>query len=265
MGEERESGKFLYNIVKDSDGKYAEIVKYTGNDGTVEIPDKLGGFFKYPVKAIRNGAFFDEKSDRGLKKVVIPGGVIRLGESSQNAYSNTIGPLLGVLDPDARRRISSQISRLENNKGVFEGCIDLQEVIIPAGCGTIGYCAFGRTYSLNKLELPRTITNIDQLAFFGCGLEKFVFPPSVASVSERLFDGSGDLVEVQLHDAIDTIEACAFSRCKKLRKINIPDSVRSIGTRAFAECPELKEIHIPSSTKIYSGAFDACPAEIIRT
>lgn len=56
---------------------------------------------------------------------------------------------------------------------------------------------------------------------------------------------------------VTAIEASAFAKCKKLKKVTIGTNVKTIGKKAFYQCSKLKSINVKSKklTKVGSSAF----------
>lgn len=137
----------LYEVV---DGEIT-IIGYTGNDTQVFIDSDLvipGTIKGLPVTAIGDGAF---SGCFGLLSVTIDENVTTIGDSAfsvcDNLYSVTIGGSVTTIDDSA-----------------FNGCFDLTLVDIKEGVTSIGRYAFSDT-ELEKLFLPKSITNIEEYAF----------------------------------------------------------------------------------------------------
>ena len=111
------------------------------------------------------------------------------------------------------------------------------EYIIPKGTEKIGMRAFNSADRLTNIEIPDSVTTIEEGAFLYCiGLESIEIPDSVTTIGES-----------------------AFEECQYLKSIRIPDSVKKIGEKAFFCCYDLKSVEIPDSvTAIGSRAFDGC-------
>ena len=128
-------------------------------------------------------------------------------------------------------------------EGAFEGCENLEEVILPGYVQKIGKKAFAGCTSLKKIHLPNLLKEIDKEAFAGCTA----------------------LEEINLPAGLQTIEEKAFENCTALRTVQIPNTVTGMKKYAFAGCSELREVTVPKSLeKIVSGAFQNCPKVTIR-
>ena len=175
---------------------------------------------------------------------------------------------------------------------------NVKEVVILAeieaiGGGNINDGAFSNCTELNRIELPDTLTKIDNYTFYGCtSLTRITIPNSVTSIGNYAFAGCTSLTSITIPSSVTSIGNGAFSDCTGLTSITveegntvydsrndcnaiiekssnkliagckttiIPNSVTSIGEDAFGGCTSLTSITIPSSvTSIEWGAFNGC-------
>ena len=85
----------------------------------------------------------------------------------------------------------------------------------------IGYGAFdGFTY-IKEINIPNSVTNIGDEAFWNCK----------------------SLTKIKIPDSVIIIYDNAFGRCISLKEINIPNSVTTIGKFIFRACFSLTEIN----------------------
>lgn len=152
----------------------------------------------------------------------------------------------------------------------FEGCTDLNSVVILDSVTEIGMEAFVGCSNLKKVIVPSSVTTIGQGAFWGCeNLTEIVIPKSVSKIEPSIFGGCARLKSIvvdqgnKTYDSRDNCNAivetatnCLVASCTKT---TIPTSVTEIGPAAFHKCSSLTEISIPSHmTKIGSDAFSQC-------
>ena len=81
--------------------------------------------------------------------------------------------------------------------------------------------AFYRCKELKEINLPNSVTEIGEEAFYFCGIEELELPTNLKIIGDS-----------------------AFFRCKNLRTVYIPTSVRTIGRWAFHGCSRLERIEI---------------------
>lgn len=153
---------------------------------------------------------------------------------------------------------------------------------VPDGVEIIGDYAFSGCRYLTEINIPESVTSIDEYAFeqalfktinfpkninfIGVGifhesenLKSFIFPSNITKISSAMFMSCNALVNIEIPNHINSIEDYAFSYCENLRQLNIPNSVISIGENAFAGCKVLTSVLIPQSVKsIGKSVFAYC-------
>ncbi|GHV12159.1 hypothetical protein FACS189491_04630 [Spirochaetia bacterium] len=164
------------------------ITGYSGKARNVVIPDAISGI---RVTSIGTRAF----QDKGLYSVVIPDGIIELGESEWGSGSAFFNNNL------TRISIGKGLKTILG--GTFSGNKNLTTLVIPDGITEIGQEAFsgcglsgaGITWgkglvkigdrafeknNLTELTLPNSVTLVGDGAFAGNPLTAIVFPASLA-------------------------------------------------------------------------------------
>ena len=140
----------------------------------------------------------------------------------------------------------------------------LTKVILPDGVQTIGEYAFVGCEDLSNIEIPNSVTSIEQSAFFGSGLEEIVIPEGVSFINAGVFSECEELQKVKLSDTVRGIGGSAFSRCKKLTEIVIPGGVNIVEAGAFRDCNSLVSVTLPRGiTSIGGSAFSGCKSLLL--
>ena len=85
-----------------------------------------------------------------------------------------------------------------------------ERYVIPDGCQVIEKKAFANRAELYRVDLPDTVTTIEDYAFSYSGLESFVSPRDLRVIGER-----------------------AFFRCRRLTRVVLDEGLISIGDDAF--------------------------------
>ena len=155
---------------------------------TIEIPTS--------VKTIKQGAFYET----GLTRFIIPSNVTLEDATYQNTQT-----ILG---------------------GIFAGCEQLTEVVIPEGTTRIASGMLAGCSSLESLTIPASVTSIGKWAFYDCDA----------------------LTSITIPNGVTSIEEGTFMRCSKLTSITIPSGVTNIGYYAFGECILLSSITCEATT-----------------
>jgi hypothetical protein len=82
-------------------------------------------------------------------------------------------------------------------ESTFEECITLQEIVFPEGLKTIGSDCFRGCRSIVEMDIPDTVTKVDNRAFFRCtGLKKLVIPASMEEWGNFVTYFCKDLAEI---------------------------------------------------------------------
>lgn len=121
------------------------------------------------------------------------------------------------------------------------------------GCYVFAHC------SLTSINIPLSVTSIEDNALSYTSLENINIPSSVTLIGRYAFGYCNHLKSVNIPSSVTEIGKCAFLECDSLTSVNIPSSVTEIGEYAFQWCESLKNINIPSSvTEIKEGTFSEC-------
>lgn len=147
------------------------------------------------------------------------------------------------------------------------------EITVPAAIGGVPvkriasaellggrFGAFGSCEGITKLNLPDSITQIDDAAFIYCSkLAEINIPAGVTEIGSNCFDGCESLKKIDIPDGVKSIGHNAFAGCKSLEEITIPEGVTSIDFYAFLDCINLEKVKNPESIKEISyRAFYNC-------
>ena len=147
------------------------------------------------------------------------------------------------------------------NKGTFDECSSLKNIILPNSLTHIGEEAFHKCSSLSYIDIPDNVTHIGAYAFARTALVDIEIPSGVISLGSWVFSYNSKLKNVVIPNTVTSIPSGAFESCTALTNINIPNSVTSIGRTAFTSCTALTSINIPNSiTSIVDYAFKSCTA-----
>lgn len=246
---------------------------------SIDLPQRL--------EIIEEDAFYGSK----LEKIMLPASLREIGinafincpelESISVADNNThFTSLDGVLFnadittllcyPAGKQGKFYEVPPTTTSLGdfAFSGAMDnnnypinshLTSIKLPDGLKSIAQGAFSGRIALKQLDLPNSINEIGNTAFFSTGLERITIPEQVKVLSDLLFYNCLFLKKVNLPDNLQTIGEYAFYKCPELESIQIPSHTTKIGYNAFNGCSKLKEVVIPDRIHtIYGGTFYDC-------
>ena len=141
----------------------------------------------------------------------------------------------------------------KNYKSYFDA------VVINDGCANVGAGAFSGCENIVSVDLPSSISTIDDSAFYCCGLKTIEIPYGVTSIEVSSFYGCRQLTTVDLPESVKTIGYDAFGGCSSLERVVIPDSVTNMDNSVFSGCTALSEVSMGSGiTTIWNNAFAGC-------
>ena len=190
------------------------ITKYTGQGGSIVIPDKINGV---PVTRIGDIAF---EGCAGLTGVRIPKGVTHIGDMAfLNCYN-----LATVIIPDGV---------IEIGEYAFMGCYRLASVTIPASVTSLGPHPFIGCVAIDIAVDPANPA-------FICGADGVVFNKKKTWIilCPRKKSGAYEIPEGVTH-----IAKSAFSGCSKLTRMTFPASITKLENRSLLFCEALEGIY----------------------
>lgn len=123
---------------------------------------------------------------------------------------------------------------------------------IIAACGTtlipntvtkIGNSAFRGLRSLYALEIPKSVTEIGDCAFFDCGLLSLTIPNSVTKIGDNAFRRNYGLKSITIPNSVSYMGESMFAECYNLASLVIGKNVEIIKGNPFYECYRLKDIY----------------------
>lgn len=265
-------------------------IEYTsGNiEGDCVIPGKIDGC---PVTTIRESAFNFEPD---MDSVLIPASVTKIEGTFamqcfnlENIYVDENNRYFSSVDGNLFNKEKTELLRyaIGNNR---------KEYTIPDFVTTINEFAFIRKYGTLKLNVPASVTIIEDYVFYNAHHLYYINVdennPAYLSDDGVLFNKDktillcfpalrygayhwGDYIEdgidttkesYMIPDGVKQIGAAAFN-CSEIENVVIPESVEYIGANAFDECRSLECVNIPGSvTSVQECAFrDTAMKELV--
>ena len=123
--------------------------------------------------------------------------------------------------------------------------------------------AFSAGPTIERIDLPDTITAIGSSAFSGCrSLTAVNLTDALTSIGSSAFYGCAGLASVSLPNSLQTISCSCFSSCTALEKVTIPKSVTRIDSSAFQYCSTLTNVWFKGTPPTVGSAafFDVAPS-----
>ena len=122
---------------------------------------------------------------------------------------------------------------------------------------TLGTGVFQKCLALQSVELPASVSAIPNNTFNGCvSLLSFTVPQEAASIGNNAFDGCSALESVHISGNVSSIGNYAFRNCTELSLVDILPGLQTIGQNAFDGCSSLTALVLPNTlTAIGANAF----------
>jgi hypothetical protein len=228
-------------------GGEAKIVRYTGLESELMIPDTING---YHVTEIKANAF---KDNALLTKVTLGKYVLRIGDS---AFSNMTS-LKEVVLPCSATMIGAN---------VFYGCNSLESMTLSGSRTFELRYLFGNNInyipeSLTKIKFANGTGSIDKTMFLGNmkNATTIELPDDMTYITSQQFEGMTFLTRVIIPDSLTEIGIYAFYGCTNLKVVEMGKGVTNIGKYAFCNCYSLSDVAIPDGVTVISEhAFSSC-------
>ncbi len=104
--------------------------------------------------------------------------------------------------------------------------------------------AYAQDESITELIVPEGVSDIGEVAFYGCtNLRKVTLPQSLRYIREEAF-GETALEELTVPGGTELIAEKAFYSCDRLRKIEVPGRDTVVETDAFGCCDNIKNAYV---------------------
>ncbi|MDO4460270.1 MAG: leucine-rich repeat protein, partial [Clostridia bacterium] len=212
-------GDFLYVRAGAARDQKAIIVRYTGTDSSVVIPETLGDL---EVSAIEYGAFFDTT----LWDLTIPKNVTVTDYLLMNCPNS----------PQIHGYAGSEAETFAKNNNLI-----FIEIIDPGKCGAdlsyeldaydgkLTISGTGAMYSWSETDNAPWYENREKI-------KSVVIESGVTSIGSYAFDSCVNLESIEAETTVKTVGERAFSGCENLETLNLKSTSVSVGIHAFENC-----------------------------
>ena len=117
---------------------------------------------------------------------------------------------------------------------VFRGHSEITAISIPDSVTDIGEFVFDGCINLRKLKLPANLRTLWGYSFVRCGIEEIVLPDHLRIIPPYAFKDCKNLRRVVCGAGLEKIYAWAFSGCDKLTEENLVNGAGAeISPQAF--------------------------------
>ena len=225
-----------------------DVPKGTDGNGLIVYKSGKSLVIEADCEEIADGLFSEEYDKEDIVKVVLPSGVIRIGEDAFNGCDN-----LKEVD-------FSKCTQLESiGESAFSSCQKIKRICLPAALKTIEKYAFDNCILLEEVDFSKCtqLESIGELAF-SCGekIKRICLPASINTIEDLAFYACFSLEEVDFsgNRKLKRLSNC-FENCFNLRYLEIPDSVEDLDDFKFysysinANEHHLRKVVFPASLR----------------
>ena len=130
---------------------------------------------------------------------------------------------------------------------------------VPNGVQIIGTYAMSLNNTFNNINIPNSVTTLEDYCLYGTAIQSLRMPDSVVHVQSNICSYCLNLTSVKISDNLEELGEMAgweaFYSCKNLADVTLGSKLRVIGNASFAGT-KITSIHIPDSVEqINFGAF----------
>lgn len=235
----------------------ADIITLRGMAGNLKVLNLLDANIVYSAQSYYGGesAYHTQNDVVGdymfygltqLTKISLPKDVWSIGTWSMDDPWN-----------EDKTQVNGQPKKYSYSdySAAFMNCVNLQEVVLPAGLLWIGPRTFTELTNLTTVNLPEGLEGIGAYAFNGCAALESIMLPASLGVSTKLY---WNYIKTQFftRDYFGYI----FNNCTKLSQVELADGLKGLPQYIFNDCTALESITLPDGMTIMSSAFTGCSA-----
>lgn len=264
---------------------YAQIVRYQGPGGQVDVPEQLDG---HQVVEIQASAFEGREDITGvslpdtvrsvgargfygctaLTQIELPDSIEALGESCFQGCTSLeefrvparIKELESSIFEGCERlkQVEMQDSVHHLRSRVFYGCSSLSELRLPGHLRSVGADAMGGTPWLAAQTQDFVVVGQGVLIAYNGTEEQVELPDGVFYIGDA-FEGNDTMVSIVIPRDIKEIQNRAFAGCTALTQVRFESGVGSVGYKSFENCTALRAVELPESvSSVGAYAFAGC-------
>ena len=135
----------------------------------------------------------------------------------------------------------------------------ISSIDLPSTVTAIEEEAFAGCTKLKTIVIPKTVTRIGPRVFSYSSLERFDWPDQLTTIPSQTFEGCSNLTECNIPATVNNLEPNVFYACSSLKSISLPEGIATIPENFFNECGKLAQVKLPSTvTRVKYNAFQNC-------
>lgn len=186
-----------------------------------------------------------------IQEITIPSSVIEISGNPFGAEHNTVickSPKFVVYNGGLYTSDKKTLLSCLSNEVTFD-VLDGVEIVSDG--------AFYENRHLQIINLPQSLIEIGDNAFWGCDFVRIKLPDSIKRIGNFAFGNCEQLSKMVLPNSLEYLGKNAFWSCRRIYEIVLPKSLKKIEEETFGCCSSLKSISIQNSEIIFDeNAFD---------
>ncbi len=168
----------------------------------------------------------------GLTSVVVPESVSEIGACAFQECPLTFCDIKSPLK--------------EIPEAMFYKCDQLKQVVLPNTVEQLGMWAFWADTSLEDLNIPSSIKDIEYAAMVYCNISHLSLPASVERLGEYCFGGIQSVSVDFSQTSLTELPDYAFVKCENLRQITLPSTLTRLSDN-FSASPQIERVECRSA------------------
>lgn len=144
----------------------------------------------------------------------------------------------------------------------FSGCTVLKELTLPGSLKHVGEKVFGGS-NIEIVHVEEGITELAPVMFADCPLTQVDLPNTLTTIQDAAFYNCTKLKEITLPNSVTQLGEGVFQGCSSLSQVRLSENLKTLPTSTFDGCKALTEFDFAGITEIGSEAFQNTGIQIL--
>lgn len=144
----------------------------------------------------------------------------------------------------------------------FSGCTVLKELTLPGSLKHVGEKVFGGS-NIEIVHVEEGITELAPVMFADCPLTQVDLPNTLTTIQDAAFYNCTKLKEITLPNSVTQLGEGVFQGCSSLSQVRLSENLKTLPTSTFDGCTALTEFDFAGITEIGEEAFQNTGIQIL--
>lgn len=144
----------------------------------------------------------------------------------------------------------------------FSGCTMLKELTLPGSLKHVGEKVFGGS-NIEIVHVEEGITELAPVMFADCPLTQVDLPNTLTTIQDAAFYNCTKLKEITLPNSVTQLGEGVFQGCSSLSQVRLSENLKTLPTSTFDGCKALTEFDFAGITEIGEAAFQNTGIQIL--